>query len=119
MHLKRNIEAPIAVAYPVTPPPVPSKPIIESSPAAPAPSPPKTSSEKINPFTNVPVEKSRKLAALEASGASGYVLVASPTVCVVGPIVPVSFMVLLLIILLLPGWIISKGQDTEGKEATS
>lgn len=80
MHLKRNIEAPVSVAYPVTPQPVPSKPVIESSPAAPAPSPPKSSSGKINPFTNVPVEKSRKLAALEASGASGYVLVASPTV---------------------------------------
>ncbi|KAL8102794.1 hypothetical protein AgCh_027354 [Apium graveolens] len=76
MHLKRNIEAPVAVAPPVAPAPVPTAPKAESTPA---PSPPKTPG-KTNPFTNIPVEKSRKLAALEASGASGYVLVASPTV---------------------------------------
>ncbi|KAK1377909.1 Biotin/lipoyl attachment [Heracleum sosnowskyi] len=79
MHLKRNIEAPVAVA-PVAPAPVPTAPKAESTPASLAPSPPKTSPGKTNPFTNIPVEKSRKLAALEASGASGYVLVASPTV---------------------------------------
>lgn len=79
MHLKRNIETPVSVAYHATPPPVPSKP--ESDAPAAAPSPPKATSAKTNPFTNTQVEKSRKLAALEASGASGYVLVASPTVC--------------------------------------
>lgn len=79
MHLKRNIESPVAVAPPVAPAPVPTAPKAESTPAL-APSLTKTSTGKTNPFTNVPVEKSRKLAALEASGASGYVLVASPTV---------------------------------------
>lgn len=78
MHLKRNIEAPVSLAYLVTPPPSPSTSVIESFP--PTPSPPKSSLEKINPFTNIQIENSKKLAALEASGASGYVLVASPTV---------------------------------------
>ncbi|KAA8534016.1 hypothetical protein F0562_031533 [Nyssa sinensis] len=58
MHLKRNIGAP----------------------AAPPSLPPKSSPEKISPFTNVSLEKSAKLAALEASGSRGYVLVSSPTV---------------------------------------
>ncbi|WOH11290.1 hypothetical protein DCAR_0830771 [Daucus carota subsp. sativus] len=80
MHLKRNIESPVAVAPPVAPAPVPTAPKTESTPASSAPSPTKASPVKTNPFTNIPVEKSRKLAALEASGASGYVLVASPTV---------------------------------------
>ncbi|KAJ9545826.1 hypothetical protein OSB04_025533 [Centaurea solstitialis] len=82
MHLKRNIksaEAFIPVASPTEAPPIPSKPMNESAPAA-QPSPPKPSSQKTNPFTNVPVEKSKKLAALEASGATGYVLVSCPTV---------------------------------------
>ncbi|KVI07033.1 Biotin/lipoyl attachment [Cynara cardunculus var. scolymus] len=82
MHLKRNIKsaaAIIPVASPTEAPPIPSKPMNESAPATP-PSPPKPSSQKTNPFTNVPVEKSKKLAALEASGASGYVLVSCPTV---------------------------------------
>ncbi|KAK3014096.1 hypothetical protein RJ639_009501 [Escallonia herrerae] len=80
MHLKRNIEAPVPVVSHAAPPPIPSKPIVESGPAAPPPSSPKSSPGKSSPFTNVPVEKSAKLAALEASGASGYVLVSSPTV---------------------------------------
>lgn len=83
MHLKRNIQPPIApapVESPTVAPPIPSEPMNQSAPA-PAPlAPPKPSTEKMSPFTNVPVEKSAKLAALEASGASGYVLVASPTV---------------------------------------
>ncbi|KAI3757815.1 hypothetical protein L6452_05358 [Arctium lappa] len=82
MHLKRNIksaEAIMPVASPTQAPPIPSKPMNESASATP-PSPPKPSSQKTNPFTNVPVEKSKKLAALEASGASGYVLVSCPTV---------------------------------------
>ncbi|XP_059456927.1 biotin carboxyl carrier protein of acetyl-CoA carboxylase, chloroplastic [Corylus avellana] len=78
MHLKRNIgatKAPMSGISPVTPPPIPTEPMVESAPASPPPSPSKAS----NPFTNVPVEKSLKLAALEASG-STYVLVSSPTV---------------------------------------
>lgn len=106
MHLKRNIEAPVAFAPPVAPAPVPAAPKAESTPASPAASPTKTSAGKTNPFTNIPVEKSRKLAALEASGASGYVLVASPTVRVTGPVVPVTFAVLQTnVILLIAGWI--------------
>nr|XP_043615556.1 biotin carboxyl carrier protein of acetyl-CoA carboxylase-like [Erigeron canadensis] len=80
MHLKRNIKSaePIMpVASPTEAPPIPSKPMNESTPVT-ASSPP--TSQKTTPFTNVPVEKSRKLAALEASGASGYVLVSCPTV---------------------------------------
>ncbi|XP_038886728.1 biotin carboxyl carrier protein of acetyl-CoA carboxylase [Benincasa hispida] len=81
MHLKRNIgvvRAPLSAISPTVPPPIPSKPMVESAPTLPAP--PKPSSEKTTPFTNVPLEKSSKLAALEASGSKGYVLVSSPTV---------------------------------------
>lgn len=81
MHLKRNIEsveAPLPVASPTEPPPIPSKPMMESAPAAsPAPS---SGQAKENPFSNAISNKSRKLAALEASGVSGYVLVSCPTV---------------------------------------
>ncbi|KAM0034401.1 putative biotin/lipoyl attachment [Helianthus debilis subsp. tardiflorus] len=80
MHLKRNIksaEAIIPIASPTEAPPIPSKPMTESAPATPPPPP---TSQKVTPFTNIPVEKSKKLAALEASGASGYVLVSCPTV---------------------------------------
>ncbi|KAM3309058.1 putative protein isoform X1 [Capsicum chacoense] len=85
LHLKRNIEAPVVPAPVVsapTPPPPPSasKPSISSTATAPAASPRKSSSEKVSPFTNVAAEKSAKLAALEATGASGYVLVSCPTV---------------------------------------
>ena len=82
MHLKRNIQPPIApapVESPTVAPPIPSEPMNQS---VPPPAPPKPSTEKMSPFTNVPAEKSAKLAALEASGASGYVLAASPTVCI-------------------------------------
>ncbi|THG10597.1 hypothetical protein TEA_012344 [Camellia sinensis var. sinensis] len=82
MHLKRNIgaaHAPLPVVSPTTPPPIPSKPMIESAAASPPTPLPKSSTEKISPFSNVSVEKSSKLAALEASGASGYVLMSSPT----------------------------------------
>lgn len=81
MHLKRNIksaETIMPIASPTQAPPIPSEPMTESAIATP-PSPPKPS-QKTNPFTNIPVEKSKKLAALEASGATGYVLVSSPTV---------------------------------------
>lgn len=86
LHLKRNIEAPVVHAPVVSTPPSPpppssvSKPSISSTTAAPAASPGKSSSEKISPFTNVAAEKSAKLAALETTGASGYVLVSCPTV---------------------------------------
>lgn len=78
MHLKRNIGAtkvPTSGISPTTPPPIPTEPM-ESAPSSPPPSPPKASS----PFTNVALEKSSKLAALEAAGSNGYLLVASPTV---------------------------------------
>ncbi|CAL1374807.1 unnamed protein product [Linum trigynum] len=81
MHLKRNIgvtHAPLSNISPTVPPPIPSKPMDVAAPAAlPAPTPPP---KKSNPFTNVSFGKSPRLAALEASGASGFVLVASPTV---------------------------------------
>ncbi|KAF5947794.1 hypothetical protein HYC85_013751 [Camellia sinensis] len=83
MHLKRNIAptvVPMPVVSPATPPPISNKLMIESVPASPISPLPKSSTEKISPFTNVPAEKSSKLAALEASGASGYVLVLSSIV---------------------------------------
>ncbi|CAL5407532.1 unnamed protein product [Camellia sinensis] len=100
MHLKRNIAptvVPMPVVSPATPPPISNKLMIESVPASPISPLPKSSTEKISPFTNVPAEKSSKLAALEASGASGYVLVLSSIVC----------------------WFIPKGKNIERKEATS
>ncbi|KAI4385633.1 hypothetical protein MLD38_003633 [Melastoma candidum] len=87
MHVKRNIgavpSAHSAVVSPVAAPPIPSEPMEKSGPPAPLPptsSPAKPSAEKTSPFANVTFGKSKKLNALEASGASGYVLVASPTV---------------------------------------
>ncbi|KAI3793253.1 hypothetical protein L1987_35869 [Smallanthus sonchifolius] len=79
MHLKRNIksaEAPMIVASPTEPPPIPSKPMTESATVD------SSSSRKASasPFTDASFKKSKKLAALEASGASGYVLVSCPTV---------------------------------------
>ncbi|XP_002520803.2 biotin carboxyl carrier protein of acetyl-CoA carboxylase [Ricinus communis] len=83
MHLRRNVgatKAPLSHISPIEPPPIPTKPMdVPATVAAPL-SPPKPSSEKATPFTNVSFGKSAKLAALEASGATGYVLVASPTV---------------------------------------
>ncbi|CAN4102334.1 unnamed protein product [Withania somnifera] len=81
LHLKRNIEGPVMPAPVVSaPPPSASKPSILSTATALAASPGKSSSEKVSPFTNVAAEKSAKLAALEATGAIGYVLVSCPTV---------------------------------------
>lgn len=77
MHLKRNIksaEVSMPVDSPTEAPPIPSKPMTESAPAKPP------TSQKATSFTNVSAHKSKKLAALEASGASGYVLVSCPTV---------------------------------------
>ncbi|KAF5453721.1 hypothetical protein F2P56_028604 [Juglans regia] len=82
MHLKRNIgatKAPMSGISPVIPPPIPTKPMVESGPVVPSPSPSPSPPKASSPFTNVCEEKSSKLAALEASG-SGYVLVSSPTV---------------------------------------
>ncbi|KAH6802255.1 hypothetical protein C2S51_033701 [Perilla frutescens var. frutescens] len=79
IHMKRNIDGPIIpapVVHQTTAPPVPR----ESTPAVSPPPPSKSSKEKVGPFTNVSVEKASKLAALEASGSSGYVIVSSPTV---------------------------------------
>ncbi|KAL2541816.1 hypothetical protein Adt_02794 [Abeliophyllum distichum] len=83
MHMKRNIQiapTPAPIVSPTSAPPVPSKPMNESAPAASPPSPPKSSAEKINPFANVSASKATKLAALEASGSSGYVILSSPQV---------------------------------------
>ncbi|CAA0831354.1 biotin/lipoyl attachment domain-containing protein [Striga hermonthica] len=80
IHMKRKIDGP-AIPAPVAPQasasPVPSK--TDPTPVAllPVPNP---SSEKVSPFTNVSVEKAAKLAALEVSGSSSYVIVPSPTV---------------------------------------
>lgn len=78
MHLKRNIgsmNAPIPVA-----PPVPSEPMVQSAPAAPSTSAPKPSLDKASLFASASSAVSSKLASLEASGASGFKLVTSPTV---------------------------------------
>ncbi|QCD98712.1 acetyl-CoA carboxylase biotin carboxyl carrier protein [Vigna unguiculata] len=83
MHIKRNIGAttvPLSNISPTTPPPIPSKPMDESAPGTLPPSPPKSSPEKKNPFIDSFREKSPRLAALEASGTTTYVLVPSPTV---------------------------------------
>ncbi|XP_011076643.1 uncharacterized protein LOC105160843 [Sesamum indicum] len=79
-HMKRKIDAPTIpppVVSRITAPPVPSKQANESTPAVP---PPQPKTEKVSPFTNVSIEKAAKLAALEASGSSSYVLASSPTV---------------------------------------
>ncbi|KAG9150266.1 hypothetical protein Leryth_009820 [Lithospermum erythrorhizon] len=78
MNLKRNLASMAPPPVISSPPPAPSTPAVEAAPPA-------TSSEpkpagKVSPFTNVSSEGASKLAALEASGASGYVLVASSTV---------------------------------------
>ncbi|PSS34435.1 Pyruvate carboxylase subunit B like [Actinidia chinensis var. chinensis] len=83
MHLKRDMSAtisPTPAVSPLTPPPVSSSPRIESAPVSEPSALPKSSTEKISPFANVSKKKSAKLAALEASGPSGYVLVPSPIV---------------------------------------
>ncbi|XP_051121884.1 uncharacterized protein LOC127245179 [Andrographis paniculata] len=81
--MKRSIDspAPPAPASPQTiTSPVPNTPTKDAAAAAPPPPPPKASGEKVKPFTNVFIEKETKLAALEASGATGYAIVSSPTV---------------------------------------
>ncbi|XP_042026100.1 biotin carboxyl carrier protein of acetyl-CoA carboxylase-like isoform X1 [Salvia splendens] len=77
IHMKRNIDCP-AIPAPVIPhateSPVPSKPAVPPPPQS------KSSAKKVSSFTNVSAEKAAKLAALDASGSSGYVIVSSPTV---------------------------------------
>ncbi|KAM7271211.1 hypothetical protein ACFE04_030425 [Oxalis oulophora] len=83
MNVKRNIggtKAPLSNILPTAPPAISPKPVEVSAPAVPPPSPPKSSSEKPKPFANVTFGKAPKLAALEASGSTNYVLVNSPTV---------------------------------------
>ncbi|VFQ81126.1 unnamed protein product [Cuscuta campestris] len=79
MHVKRKVEG-TTVPTPVfspTPPPTPSEPVVDTLPAASSPSSP---SGESSPFVNISPEKSAMLAALEASGIRGYVLVLSPAV---------------------------------------
>lgn len=83
MHLKRNIAAtvpPMSNISPATSPPTPSEPMVTIAPEIPPTPPPQSSPGKSNPFMNVFAETSSKLTALNASGASGYVLVPSPMV---------------------------------------
>ncbi|XP_058748231.1 uncharacterized protein LOC131621043 [Vicia villosa] len=80
MHMKRSIgvaDAPISNISPTTPLAVPTKLIVESTTSTP---PPKPSPGTTNPFVNDSLDKSPKLAALEAYDTKIYVLVASPTV---------------------------------------
>ncbi|GMJ11871.1 biotin/lipoyl attachment domain containing 1, BCCP-Like Protein 3 [Hibiscus trionum] len=83
MHLKRKVgatKAPMSNISPTIAPPIPSEPMNETVAATPPPSPPKPAPEKPTPFKNAAFGKSSKLAALEASGSSNYVLVPSPIV---------------------------------------
>lgn len=83
MHMKRNIEAaipPPPVESPIVAPPIPGEPMNSSTAIVAPPSSAKPTSEKVSPFINIAAEKTAKLAALEASGATGYVIVSSPTV---------------------------------------
>ncbi|PIA59591.1 hypothetical protein AQUCO_00400463v1 [Aquilegia coerulea] len=79
MNLKRNIGATTSPA-PVVSHSVPA--VSESAPASSSssPTPSQSSPEKTSPFKNVSSEKSLKLASLEASGSTGYVIVSSPSV---------------------------------------
>lgn len=84
MHLKRDIasaRAPTHIVSPVTVPPIPTEPMVDSG-AAPLPSTPeKSSASSGNPFANVLPAKASKLVALDGIGTNAYVLVHSPTVC--------------------------------------
>lgn len=88
MHLKRDVgstNTSVSTALPIfspsTAPPIPSMPMSESNPAPQSAAlPPKPSSAPSSPFAYVSSVKESKLAALEASGSSGYALVSSPTV---------------------------------------
>ncbi|KAH0471090.1 hypothetical protein IEQ34_000813 [Dendrobium chrysotoxum] len=88
MHLKRDIGSTnksVSTALPIfspsTAPPIPSMPMSDSNPAPQSAAlPPKPSSVPSSPFAYVSSVRESKLAALEASGSSGYALVSSPTV---------------------------------------
>lgn len=87
MHMKRNLEVtipPPPIESPKVAPPIPGEPMNSSTAVVAPPSPGKPSDDKVNPFINIAPEKTAKLAALEASGATGYVIVSSPTVCIHG-----------------------------------
>ena len=80
MHLKRNVgavNAPVPIA-----PAVPSEPMDQLVPATPSTSAPNPAPGKTSPFASASSAASSKLAALEASGANGFKLVTSPTVCI-------------------------------------
>ncbi|XP_028548357.1 uncharacterized protein LOC110109073 isoform X2 [Dendrobium catenatum] len=88
MHIKRDVGSTntsvsnaLPIFSPSTAPPIPSMPMSESNPAPQSAAlPPKPSSAPSSPFAYVSSVKESKLAALEASGSSGYALVSSPTV---------------------------------------
>ncbi|GFQ07128.1 hypothetical protein PHJA_002856900 [Phtheirospermum japonicum] len=80
IHMKRNIDGPTIPAPVFSQTAIPALPSKPANEATSVPPPPPKSSEKVSPFTNVSVEKAAKLAKLEASGSSGYVIVLSPTV---------------------------------------
>lgn len=85
LHMKRDIGTPKSTVAPpiVSPtiaPPIPSKPMVDSNPTAQPTEPSKSSPTSTNPFANVATTKASKLAALEASGLNGYILVSSTTV---------------------------------------
>ncbi|XP_047323052.1 uncharacterized protein LOC124926797 [Impatiens glandulifera] len=83
MHMKRNIDAgktALPVYSPTIAPPIPSEPMTGSTPVSPPSPAAKSSTEIVSPFVNVFAEKSAKLSNLDATGASGYVVVSSPVV---------------------------------------
>eukprot|EP00252_Welwitschia_mirabilis_P022925 TRINITY_DN6354_c0_g1_i1.p1 TRINITY_DN6354_c0_g1~~TRINITY_DN6354_c0_g1_i1.p1 ORF type:complete len:297 (+),score=76.13 TRINITY_DN6354_c0_g1_i1:214-1104(+) len=86
MHMLRNIEkskGSSSVASPLTAPPVPSKPMVESDSSPPTPSAPtpKPSSGSSNPLlTKLQMYKSSKFGLLEAAGDEGLRFVTSPKV---------------------------------------
>ncbi|XP_031497245.1 uncharacterized protein LOC116262230 isoform X2 [Nymphaea colorata] len=83
MHLKRDIasaRAPSHIVSPVTVPPIPSEPMVDSGAPSPPATPEKSSPSSANPFAKAPPAKASKLAALNGIGTNAYVLVHSPTV---------------------------------------
>ncbi|GKV46371.1 hypothetical protein SLEP1_g53357 [Rubroshorea leprosula] len=82
IHLKRNVgatKAPLSNIPPTIAPPIPTKPINESTPVAAAvapspPPPPKSSPEKITTFTNVSFGKSSKLLIMSSYLLQWYVM---------------------------------------------
>lgn len=82
MHMKRNLEVtipPPPFESPQVAPPIPGEPMNSSTEVVAL-----SSADKVNPFINISPEKTAKLAALEASGATDYVIVSCPVVCIYG-----------------------------------